>query len=386
MRSRLLSAALVLLTGCAGPTVSVATLAGLSGIESRQAAPSTLAIFTEPETGSAPIVQAINQAKHSIRLAIYLFKDNEPATQAIESALEAAAKRHVNVQVMLNAHFFASDTPPVPHGSELPELMRGGGTTPIDSVNDPVFQHLQSHGVAVAWTNPAFSITHEKIMLIDDAQAFIMTSNFTRPAVAGSASAAPGQTNVFNREFDVIDRSPADVAELARCFDADWARKAYTPPAAGPLAISPVTSRPKLTALIDSAHKEILSYQEELGDPTILSHLEDRAKHGCTVKLLIPDNAKLTPAQRAKLAAIVAPLTKAGVQVRRPGSVDLYIHAKTYSVDNHQTYVGSINISSYSLDRNREVGLITDDAGIQTAISGTFAHDWATSLPLAPAL
>jgi cardiolipin synthase len=382
MRIRLVSAALLLLTGCSGPTVTVAGLASLSGTQSRQAASSGLSVFAEPESGSTPIIAAITQAKHSVKLAIYLFEHNAPATQAIEAALVAAAKRQVQVQVMLNAQFFAGEQPPVPHGTEVPQLPRTGGTTPVNTINSPVFDYLKGHGVAVQWTNPAYGITHEKVMLVDDAEAFIMTTNFTRPAVAGKGPVVPGEPTQLNREFDVVDRSPADVAELARCFAADWARTAYTPPSAGPLVISPVTSRPKLTALIDSARTEILSYQEELADPELLAHLQDRATHHCVVKLLIPDTAKLSPAQRQKLAAIVAPLTKAGVQVRRPGSADLYIHAKTFSVDGRQTYVGSINISTYSLDHNREVGLITDDAGIRTKVAGTFASDWASAQPL----
>jgi phosphatidylserine/phosphatidylglycerophosphate/cardiolipin synthase-like enzyme len=57
----------------------------------------------------------------------------------------------------------------------------------------------------------------------------------------------------------------------------------------------------------------------------------------------------------------------------------LYMHAKIIVVDNQQAFVGSENISTASLDHNRELGLIVSDQNVLTTLQQTFQQDWGAS-------
>jgi phosphatidylserine/phosphatidylglycerophosphate/cardiolipin synthase-like enzyme len=57
----------------------------------------------------------------------------------------------------------------------------------------------------------------------------------------------------------------------------------------------------------------------------------------------------------------------------------LYMHAKIIVVDGKTAFVGSENISTQSLDRNRELGIIVSDAGVFSTLQSTFQKDWTVS-------
>jgi len=65
------------------------------------------------------------------------------------------------------------------------------------------------------------------------------------------------------------------------------------------------------------------------------------------------------------------------VQVREDPR--LYMHAKIIVVDGKIAFVGSENISTQSLDQNRELGIIVSDAGVLNTLQQTFQEDWGVS-------
>src|SRR4029079_14777681 len=73
----------------------------------------------------------------------------------VMSALVRAHKRGVNVRIMLNPH-------------------RSSG----DRANDESFKALHHAGINIEWSNPAFAVTHDKSMVIDDSVALISTFNY----------------------------------------------------------------------------------------------------------------------------------------------------------------------------------------------------------------
>ena len=54
---------------------------------------------------------------------------------------------------------------------------------------------------------------------------------------------------------------------------------------------------------------------------------------------------------------------------------------KAIVVDGKAAYLGSENLSTTSLTKNREVGLVTDEATPVTTVAGTFEKDWAIATP-----
>jgi phosphatidylserine/phosphatidylglycerophosphate/cardiolipin synthase-like enzyme len=58
------------------------------------------------------------------------------------------------------------------------------------------------------------------------------------------------------------------------------------------------------------------------------------------------------------------------------------MHAKMIISDDKKAYIGSINFSTQSMDKNRELGIILTQQDIIQTISTTFQKDWNTATPL----
>jgi phosphatidylserine/phosphatidylglycerophosphate/cardiolipin synthase-like enzyme len=74
-------------------------------------------------------------------------------------------------------------------------------------------------------------------------------------------------------------------------------------------------------------------------------------------------------------------LAAAGVHISYySSSHGFYIHGKVieadYGTGHAKVFIGSENFSSTSLNRNRELGLITANQKVLSAIARTFAHDY----------
>ena len=54
-----------------------------------------------------------------------------------------------------------------------------------------------------------------------------------------------------------------------------------------------------------------------------------------------------------------------------------YVHAKAIVADGTRAYVGSANLSADSLDKNRELGIITSAADVVTVVAASVAKDIA---------
>jgi cardiolipin synthase len=87
---------------------------------------------------------------------------------------------------------------------------------------------------------------------------------------------------------------------------------------------------------------------------------------GVAVSVVGPGPADDAPAAFGRLAA-------AGAVVRAQAAPS--IHAKALVADARSVYVGSVNLTSTSLDRNRELGLALDDAAIAAELGSTIAAD-----------
>src|SRR6266581_2651384 len=207
-------------------------------------------VYVEPDAGEHPITDAINAAQKSIWLEIYILTDRN-----VILALEEAVNRGVDVRVMLEPHPF------------------GGGGSPARTMDQ-----LKAAGVKVESSNPSFSLTHEKGMIIDGTAAYIMTSNFSRSALGGSS----GSSGFRNREYDIVDTNPQDVQAVSAIFQADWDRTTAQFNDSN-LVVSPVNSRNAFTTLISSAHSTVLIEAEEMQDSGIEQAIVNAAKQGVHV-------------------------------------------------------------------------------------------------------
>jgi phosphatidylserine/phosphatidylglycerophosphate/cardiolipin synthase-like enzyme len=289
-------------------------------------------LVTEPEAGFSPVYRLISAAKHSVDMTMYEFADT-----TAEHDLGAAAARGVTVRVILDRR--------------------------EKSLNTRAYDYLSSHRVQVTWSSSAFEYTHQKTVVIDHAEAVIMTANLTSEYYPTS------------RDFLVIDRNRTDIDAIAAVFGADFGHDSVRPSDAHDLVWSPAGSQDQLLGLINGATKSLRIYSEEMGDTVIEDALIAAARRGVDVQVCGENTDGEYDSDYARLAA-------AGVHISYYSSEDgFYIHGKVIAADqgtsHAKAFVGSENFSSTSLNSNRELGIILTTPVILDSIASTFATDFA---------
>lgn len=289
----------------------------------------TLRIVVGPDDRGAQLLAAIAGARRSVHMTMYLL-----SSQAVLDALIAARRRGVEVQVVLNRT--------IPGGM---------------AVNMPAYDALTAAGAAVHWAPARFDFTHEKCVLVDGEEAWIMTMNATNAGLT------------TNREFLAVDRDPADVRDAEAVFRADFDGATF-PTYAGPLVLSPLNSQRTLVALVNSAARTIDIEAESFEDRMTASALIARVRAGVAVRLVLSDT---TPS--ASSMQSIQNVLAAGVRVVRVSAP--YIHSKAIVVDGARAYVGSANLTYVSLTANRELGVVFDAPGEVRRVADVVARDFA---------
>jgi len=325
------AATLLVLAGCKPLTTAGAAAPAAPGPAGTAAPAQSGPLITEPQAGFSPVYHLIKHARHSIDLTMYEFSDTKA-----EHDLAAAARRGVTVKVILDQR--------------------------EKSHNSAASGYLTSHGVRVVWSSARFEYTHQKTLLVDGSTAVIMTANLTSEYYSSS------------RDFLVMDTKAADVAAIAQVFNADFAHRSIQPADGKDLIWSPTDSQAKLLALIGGATRSLRIYSEEMGDTTIEDALIQAARRGVNVRVCGENESGEYDSDFSRLAA-------AGVHISYySSSHGFYIHGKVveadYGTGHARVFIGSENFSSTSLNRNRELGLITSNQKVLSAIARTFAGDY----------
>jgi phosphatidylserine/phosphatidylglycerophosphate/cardiolipin synthase-like enzyme len=154
-------------------------------------------------------------------------------------------------------------------------------------------------------------------------------------------------------------------------YDADWNRDKFTPQSSA-LVWSPVNSRAKLTGLVGSAQKTLLVYAELAQDDPIIDAMIQAQKRGVKVRFLISPS-KQTDGEDANKVDLDK-LQKGGVKVRYISSP--YQHSKAFVADDTLAYIGSINLSTGSMEFNRELGILFSDKTAIRLLDEIFEKDW----------
>ena len=296
-----------------------------------------MSIIAEPSDNGAALIAAINGASKSVHMTMYILTDKD-----IINALLARAAAGVEVKVVLNQKF-----PNTTFNSNLSVYNTLRTATPP---------------VSVVWASSTFSYTHEKSIVLDGATAWIMTMNASAAALTD------------NREYLAVDTIAGDVAEAEAQFAADFAGTPYTPQ--GALLMSPVTMRPGLQTLINSAAQTLDFEVEEFTDTSLSSYFCTAVSKGVVVRGALSD----TP-PTATETTVIKKLQACGVSLVTRSSP--YIHAKAIVADSARAYVGSANFSYTSLEYNRELGLVTSEPAAVAIVAQTLASDIAlgTAIP-----
>lgn len=295
-------------------------------------ATTNLTLYVQPDDADKLITDTISKAQKEILIESYLLSSPE-----IISALKDAKTRGVTVKVILEQTPFAAF-----------------------SLNKKTKPELETASITVQWGHPRFVFTHEKSFSVDQKVVCILTANLTTAAF------------LKNREYNICSTNQRDISEFVAIFTADWERSSYL--ATSPnLVVSPDNSRDKLTAFIKSARASLDLEMEVLEDQTILDLLKQKSQT-IPVRVLLPKLEKIA-VNKSALAA----LKNSSVAVMILPAP--YLHAKLIIVDKVRAYVGSINLTANSLDRNRELGLLISQPNILERLNQTFHLDWQNSQP-----
>jgi phosphatidylserine/phosphatidylglycerophosphate/cardiolipin synthase-like enzyme len=293
-----------------------------------------------PDDSARPILEAINHAAKSLRIKMFVFSDS-----AVLQAVIAAQKRGVNVRVMLNP------------------ARRSG-----ESENEDTRKLLKSAGVSVLDSSPAFDLTHEKSMVIDDETALIMSFNFEPRDLTET------------RDYAVMTSANHEVSEVAECFDADWSRKPFMPGENSHLIWCVGNGRQRIGQFIDEAKHTLWVQNERYQDPAIIERLVRASERGVKVHVMTRPPHKLKKEKLLEGVGGLRILDDVGVKVHRLKGLKL--HAKLLLADNVRGIVGSINLAPGSFGSRRECAIEVRDADVVDRLHEVTHADWKNSHPL----
>jgi phosphatidylserine/phosphatidylglycerophosphate/cardiolipin synthase-like enzyme len=290
-------------------------------------------LYVEPDAGVKPILQAIGEAKQEVDVVMYLF-----SYRPISKALAEAAHRGVKVKVLL-------DKAPYKSTYDISELRQ-------------YFEHNHVDYRLVPTNRSALNFYHEKMLLIDHKQTWIMTSNFTYSSFS---------QNSVERNFVLQDQNAKDTKEVQQLFDADWADQKFSVVADTNLVISPINSRERLTKMVLAARSDIKIYAEQISDYDFMGALAKASSHGVKTMLII--DTKLKPKAEKYFR-------QHNIQFRYTNN-NFKNHAKAIIVDGNAFYLGSINFTQNSFEANRELGITLENTSLAKALLAQFQTDWA---------
>jgi phosphatidylserine/phosphatidylglycerophosphate/cardiolipin synthase-like enzyme len=236
------------------------------------------------------------------------------------------------------------------------------------SSNTTAYTALGAANVGVHWANPTYAATHQKTITVDGTVSAVMSLNLATEDYKTS------------RDFAVFTTDAADVAAIEAVFASDFIDAPVTPGNGDDLVWSPTNSQSSLVGIIGGAKASLLVENEEMGDSSIVSALAGAASRGVDVQVVMENSSSY----QSEFTTLV----NAGVKLVTYAHSALYIHAKViladYGASGARVFIGSENFSNASLTENRELGLVTTDAGIMASIHGTLTSDFAGGTTFKP--
>lgn len=337
----------------------------------------------------AAMFAAIAAAKEHVNIEMYIFDEAHHGEQALTDLLVDRATHGVAINVMYDAV--------------------GSSATPAG-----VFDRLRAAGVTLCAFNPLdlsanrtgvfVQRDHRKIVVVDAQQAFTGGINFS--ATYSSSSRVRRQRVVDARKDGWRDtqiqvQGPA-VLEMQRLFLQSWSKQKCPEPAALNYLPAPAEAGSTLLRINASSvdlHRNA-TYVDALSAVTFAtksvdltmayfspdSQLEDAlraaAKRGVKVRLLLPglsDFGGIVQAGRAHYSRLL----NSGIEIYEERRS--LLHAKTLSIDDIWSTVGSANWDWLSFARNDEINVVVIDRGFAGEMRALFDDDLTQATPITAA-
>jgi len=290
-----------------------------------------------PDDSAKPILEAINGAKRALNVRMFLFTDT-----SLLDAVIAAKGRGVKVRVMLNP------------------ARRSGETE-----NEESRKTLTAAGVDVRDSNPAFALTHQKSMCVDDEIGFVESLNWEVKDLTET------------RDYAIVTTHGKEVDEMVACFNADWEHADFAPHPKSTLIWCPNNGRQRVARFIDDTKHTLWVQNERYQDTVIIERLVRAVRRGVNVHILAKRPHSLKPDKLIEGVGGLRILQDVGAKIHT--MKHLKLHAKMLLADNERAIVGSINLSPGSFDARRELAIETDDHHAVKRLEKTAAKDWDAS-------
>jgi phosphatidylserine/phosphatidylglycerophosphate/cardiolipin synthase-like enzyme len=290
-----------------------------------------------PDDTAKPILDAINGARRSLNIRMFLFTD-----ETLLSAVVAAKQRGVKVRVMLNP------------------ARRSGETE-----NEESRQTLTDAGIEVRDSNPKFDLTHQKSMVVDEEIGFVESLNWEPRDLTET------------RDYAIVTTHGLENDEMSACFEADWAHEDFTPHPDSKLIWCPDNGRQRVADFIDGAKESLWVQNERYQDTVIIERLVRAATRGVKVHVLTKKPHSLKQGKLVEGIGGLRILQDVGVKVHT--LKHLKLHAKMMLADSKRAIVGSINLAPGSFDSRRELAIETDHHHAVRRLEQTAHADWDAS-------
>jgi cardiolipin synthase A/B len=297
-------------------------------------------IIILPDDTKKPIVDAIDAAKKSIKIKMFVFSDPD-----LINAVIAAKKRGIDVQVMLNPARRSGEE----ENSETRKLLEGAGIEVKDS-------------------NPKFGLTHEKSMVIDDETAFVKSLNWATKNLT------------VTRDYAITTNHKHEVEEVVACFVADWNRTDFNPGDQAHMIWCTGNGRDKIAHFIDEAKHTLFVQNERYQDSVIIERLVRAATRGVKVHIMARPPHALKKDKLVEGVGGLRIMDDVGIKVHTLRHLKL--HGKMLIADGSRAIVGSINLAPGSFDDRRELAIEVHDEDVVARLQAIAHEDWTNSHPL----
>jgi cardiolipin synthase len=336
-------------------------------------------LMADGAAARARMLADFDAAQHQINVLYYIWLDDHTGTEMAE-ALMRAARRGVRCRAMID----------------------GLGSRAF--AKTPLWQQMRAAGVQVAVAlpinNPLKVIltsridlrNHRKITLIDGRITYVGSQNCADEAFAIKAKFAPWVDIMLRLEGPLV-------TQMQLLFATDWMQVTDEPLDAFAVPAQPLPggfvaqvvgegptvrrrSTPQLVStLIANARRSVtISTPYFVPDATVLEALCAAALRGVQVRMVFPhrnDSWIVAGASRSHYPRLLA----AGVQIHEyQGGL---LHAKTLTVDDEITFMGSTNLDLRSFDLNFENNVLVEDAAVTAAVVQRQNAYMAQALPVA---
>ncbi len=271
------------------------------------------------------ITDKIENAKDEIFLEAYMLTEKR-----IQESLIKSHKKWVSIKVILEKSPYMAN-----------------------NMNNKAYNKLKKAWLDIVWWDKDdYSLNHSKVLLIDEL-SIISTGNFSY------------STFTKNRDFFIFTTDLNIKNKLIENFlnDYSWIKKNIFDEN---LVFSPNWSRVKFEKLFNNASKDIKMYFQYMKDEQLVNKLiEIKKNKNINISLIIPKTAKddknIIKLQKYGIIIKVLPKNK--------------MHAKAILIDNTYLFIWSINFSTYSIDKNREVWILLKNKKIIEKFLNIYEQD-----------